>query len=178
LAEGEVPECRWRLAELLQEKCSATTPASGHGIPTLSSVLLVVSMPQGGGTAASPILHQQEPGGPKHLFCAPLKNGNTWWLNLFCYAKGGSENVCASDLKWNKKDAIVDRLFRDHGRNFIQQIREDKNVSKYMLVRNPLTRVLAAWLTWVGRSESGHRVEDNASSAVAARLGDLLTTGL
>lgn len=102
----------------------------------------------------------RRPGERDLLLCVPLKNGNSWWLTALCAAGGSDAEMCRR-ASWDTKDGLVDRLFRDRNRgdDEINATVHDASIMRLMITRSPVTRVLAAWLTWVGRLNSGHAVE-------------------
>lgn len=72
--------------------------------------------------------------------------------------------ACRADSttsEYMKKSRILDRLWEGRSTFEIMQAERDPTLQKFKLVRNPLTRTLAGWLTWTGRHSEKVRMEGN-----------------
>jgi hypothetical protein len=103
----------------------------------------------------SPYYVHPDAGRRPFLVCAPFKNGYSWWSRVLCEATNsldqGKRRACSEKGHLE----ILDRLWRGRTNEEIAAIEQDPTLRKIRLVRNPVTRVLAAWLTWVGKRDPG-----------------------
>lgn len=117
-------------------------------------------------TCESPILVQpadlRQPGfkGGRFLICVPYKNGWEWWSKTICDSEGHGQ-VCHDGYS-NRSQALNYLWWRNPDEK-VKAFYNDSELPKVKLIRNPLTRVLAAWLTWVSRALPGeyNYVEDD-----------------
>mmetsp|Transcript_124945 Transcript_124945/g.347878 ORF Transcript_124945/g.347878 Transcript_124945/m.347878 type:complete len:322 (-) Transcript_124945:300-1265(-) len=94
------------------------------------------------------------------LVCVPYKNGWGWWSTVICDFEGHGR---ACHQGYHNKTQALDYLWWRHSEGEITAIYQDSTLPKIKLVRNPITRVLAAWLTWVTERHPGdyNYVEDS-----------------
>lgn len=112
-----------------------------HGHETCESPILVQPRAEAG---------QQRAG--RFLLCVPYKNGWGWWSTTACDAEGRG---AACHAGYRSRTQALDYLWWRHSDAEVAAVYGDASLPKVKLVRNPLTRVLAAWLTWVGRARPG-----------------------
>mmetsp|Transcript_76543 Transcript_76543/g.224671 ORF Transcript_76543/g.224671 Transcript_76543/m.224671 type:complete len:322 (+) Transcript_76543:94-1059(+) len=129
-------------------------------------------------TCESPILAQpkQERDGPiknPFLLCVPYKNGWEWWSTTICDSEYHG-NACHGD--YHKKTQALDYLWWRHSALEIADAYRDITLPKIKLVRNPLTRVLSAWLTWVAKNQPGdyNYVEEDFGDFLKHSMGQRL----
>jgi len=101
-------------------------------------------------TCESPIYAHTQVG--ETLVCLPFKNGWEWWTRTLCLHAGGGGD-CWGD--YDKKVGNLDFLWWRHTPGEVAAVYRNHTIQKIKLVRNPLTRVLAAWLTWVSKKAKG-----------------------
>mmetsp|Transcript_75397 Transcript_75397/g.228494 ORF Transcript_75397/g.228494 Transcript_75397/m.228494 type:complete len:308 (-) Transcript_75397:70-993(-) len=99
------------------------------------------------------------------LLCVPYKNGWEWWSRTVCDAEGHG-HACREGYR--KRTQALDYLWWRHSDEEIQELYKLASLPKLKLVRNPLTRVLAAWLTWVTQAQPG------SYNYVEASFGDFV----
>mmetsp|Transcript_20706 Transcript_20706/g.59987 ORF Transcript_20706/g.59987 Transcript_20706/m.59987 type:complete len:359 (+) Transcript_20706:31-1107(+) len=109
-------------------------------------------------TCESPVF-ADVPNGGQALFCFPFKNGWEWWTRTLCISAGGGTE-CFQTYKM--KVDLIDFLWWRHSEAEVRRVYRNESIKKIKLVRNPITRVLAAWLTWVTKKAVGdyNYVED------------------
>lgn len=76
---------------------------------------------------------------------------------MICTAEGHSFDKCSS---YEYKDKVLDRLWKGRDDHTIRNIEQKQGLLKLKLVRSPVTRALAAWLTWVGQNSPMNQVEN------------------